>query len=98
MGAAGLFLAWETPSWKRAFALGWFAGWIFFTITFWWWTNTIKEDVGVFAYLAVMAGAALEALAIGAAGVLAVIARRRVPEALFPFAAACAFTATEWVR
>ena len=98
LGAAGLFLAWETPSLKRAFGLGWFAGWIFFTITFWWWSNTIKDDVGVFAYLAVMAGAALEALAIGAAGALAVLARRRVPEALFPLAAACAFTATEWLR
>ncbi len=98
LGAAGLFWAWETPSWKRAFAYGWFAGWVFFTISFWWWSNTIKDDVGVFAYVAVMAGAAIEALAIGATGVLAAIARRRVPAAIFPLAVACAFTATEWLR
>lgn len=98
LGAAGLFWAWETPSLKRAFGYGWFAGWIFFTISFWWWSNTIKEDVGLLAYAAVLAGAALEALAIGATGVLAVIARRRVPAALFPLAVACAFTATEWLR
>ncbi|MEO9169930.1 MAG: apolipoprotein N-acyltransferase [Candidatus Baltobacteraceae bacterium] len=98
LGAAALFCSWETPSWKRAFGHGWFAGWIFFSITFWWWSTTIKDDVGILAYAAVMAGAALEALAIGAAGILTVLARRRMPAAVVPLAAACAFTATEWIR
>ncbi|MDP9025379.1 MAG: apolipoprotein N-acyltransferase [Candidatus Eremiobacteraeota bacterium] len=98
LGAAALYWSWETASLKRSFAYGWFAGWIFFTITFWWWSTTIKDDVGILAYVAVMAGAALEALAIGAAGVLTVLARRRMPLAVVPLAAACAFTAFEWFR
>lgn len=98
LGTAALFLAWESASWKRAFALGWFAGLIFFTISFWWWSTTIKQDVGAFAYLAVVAGAALESLAWGAAGSLAALARDRAHPALAPLAAAMAFTVTEWLR
>ena len=98
LGAAALFWSWETASWKRSFAYGWFAGWIFFTITFWWWSTTIKDEVGILAYVAVMAGAGLEALAVGAAGALTAIARRRMPAGAVPLAAACAFTATEWCR
>lgn len=98
LGAAALFLSLESASLKRSFTYGWFVGWIFFTITFWWWSTSIKEEVGFFAYAAVMAGAALEALAIGAACGLTTLARRRMPAALVPLAAAAAFTITEWVR
>ncbi|MHB8146679.1 MAG: apolipoprotein N-acyltransferase [Vulcanimicrobiaceae bacterium] len=98
LGTAALFLAWESASWKRAFALGWFAGVIFFTISFWWWSTTIEQDVGVFAYIAVVAGAAIEALAWGVAGSLAALARDRVHPALAPLAGAAAFTVTEWLR
>ena len=98
LGAAALFWSWESASLKRSFAYGWFAGLIFFTITFWWWSTTIKDEVGILAYVAVMAGAALEALAIGAAAVLAALARRRAPAAAVPLAAACGFAATEWLR
>ncbi|MDQ2866404.1 MAG: apolipoprotein N-acyltransferase [Candidatus Eremiobacteraeota bacterium] len=98
LGAAALFWSWETASVKRSFVYGWFAGWIFFTISFWWWSTTIKQDVGILAYAAVMAGAALEAIAVGIAGVLTAVARRRMPAVLVPLAAACGFTATEWAR
>ncbi len=37
-------------------------------------------------------------LAIGAVGILAVLARRRAPEAFVPLAASCAFAAVEWLR
>lgn len=98
IGASALFLAWEHTSWKRAFATGWFAGWIFFTISFWWWSTTIVTEVGWLAYVAVAAGAALEACAVGAAGALGALARARALPALAPLATAAAFTFTEWIR
>ena len=98
IGAAALFLSWEQVSWKRAFGIGWFAGLIFFSINFWWWSTTIKEDVGLFAYAAAIAGGAIEAVAIGAAGALAVLVRARTVPWLAPLGIACAFTATEWLR
>jgi apolipoprotein N-acyltransferase len=98
LGAAALFWSWEHASWKRAFALGWFAGWVFFTISFWWWSTTIKDDVGVFAYAAAMGGAAIEAVAIGAAGALSVLVRSRAAAWIAPLGVACAFAATEWIR
>jgi apolipoprotein N-acyltransferase len=98
VGAAALFWAWEGASWKRAFSLGWFTGLIFFTINFWWWSTSIKEEVGVLAYAAVVAGAALEALAIGATGALAALIYGRGLPALAPIGVAAAFAALEWVR
>jgi apolipoprotein N-acyltransferase len=98
VGAAALFLAWHRASWKRSFALGWFAGLIFFTISFWWWSTSIKTEVGALAYVAVVIAAAIEALSIGAAGVLAALVTRRAPAALAPLGAAAAFTIAEWTR
>lgn len=98
LGAAALFWTWEGASWKRAFALGWFAGWIYCSIAFWWWSNTIVDYVGAFAYAAVMVAAAMEALAFGIAAALAAIVARRTAPALAPLGAALAFTLTEWVR
>ncbi|MDE2482556.1 MAG: apolipoprotein N-acyltransferase [bacterium] len=98
LGAAALFWSWQGASWRAAFARGWLAGLVFFTISFWWWSNTIQADVGVLAYVAVVAAAALEALTFGAAGALAVVAHRRAPAALAPLAAAAAFAALEWMR
>jgi apolipoprotein N-acyltransferase len=98
LGTAALFFAWKDASWKRAFSLGWFAGLIFFTITFWWWSTTIQSAVGVLAYVAVIASAAIEAIAIGAAGALSAFARDRAVPALAPVATAAAFTLTEWLR
>ncbi len=98
LGAAALFLAWEGASWKRAFALGWFAGLIFFTISFWWWTTTIQTVVGSLAYVAVIVAAAIEALAIGAAALLGWVARTRAVPALAPLGTAAAFAMMEWAR
>lgn len=98
IGAAALFWAWEGASWKRAFGLGWFAGTIFFTINFWWWSTSIKEEVGALAYAAVVAGAALEAFAIGAVGALCALLYRRALPALAPLGVAAAFALFEWLR
>lgn len=98
VGAAALFLSWEGASWKRAFTLGWFAGWIFFTISFWWWTTTIQTEVGALAYVAVVAAAAIEALAIGIAAILGWFARTRALPALAPLGSALAFSIMEWTR
>jgi apolipoprotein N-acyltransferase len=98
LGAGALFWTWQHASWKRAFFLGWLCGIVFYTIAFWWWSTTIQTVVGPLAYAAVIAGAALEGLAIACAGIMTVIAQRRVTPALVPFAAALAFAITEWVR
>jgi apolipoprotein N-acyltransferase len=98
LGIAALFFAWKDASWKRAFGLGWFAGWIFFSISFWWWSTTIQTAVGGLAYIAVLAAAAIEAVAIGAAGALYAFARTRCAPPLLPLAGAAAFTITEWLR
>ena len=93
IGAAALFWAWDGASWKRCFGLGWFAGLIFYTISFWWWSTTIKSEVGSLAYVAVVAGAALEAVAVGAAGALAAVVIRRAPSSVAPLGVAAAFAA-----
>lgn len=98
LGAAALFLAWEGASWKRSFALGWFAGWIFFSISFWWWTVTIQTVVGPLSYAAVLAAAALEGLAFAATGLLGWVVRTRGLPALAPLGTAAAFAMTEWLR
>lgn len=98
LGAGALFWAWQRASWKRAFFLGLLCGIVFFTISFWWWSTTIVSVVGVLAYVAVVAGALLEACAIAFAGAMTALAAQRVAPALLPLAAALAFTITEWVR
>jgi apolipoprotein N-acyltransferase len=96
---AALFWTWRRASWKRAFALGWLGGWIFFSVSYSWWTYTISRDVGEFwAYAAVFITAAYEALAWGATGILAVFARRRAPAGLAPLAVAAAFSLMESLR
>ncbi len=98
IGAGALFWTWRDASWKRAAFLGWICGWVFFTITFWWWSTTIATAVGTLAYVAVIVSAAIEALAIALAGVLTVLARARTAAWLVPLAAAAAFALTEWMR
>ncbi|HUN29115.1 MAG TPA: apolipoprotein N-acyltransferase, partial [Alphaproteobacteria bacterium] len=98
LGAGALFWTWQRASWRRALCLGLLCGIVFFTISFWWWSTTIQTVVGPLAYVAVVAGAAIEALAIGLAGVMTAIASRRVAPALLPLAAALAFASTEWLR
>ncbi len=98
LGAGALFWTWQRASLKRAFFLGWLCGIVFFTISFWWWTTTIVTAVGALAYVAVIVSAAIEALAIGLAGAMTVLARARTSPALVPLAAALAFAITEWLR
>ncbi|MGR4065787.1 MAG: apolipoprotein N-acyltransferase [Vulcanimicrobiaceae bacterium] len=98
LGAAALFWAWQGSSLKRSVLLGWFAGEIFFAITFAWWSSTIVHYVGVLAYLAVLAGAAIEATAWALAGVLVSLAYRNLKPAVAPLAAAAAFAFCEWFR
>ncbi|MGC2243513.1 MAG: apolipoprotein N-acyltransferase [Candidatus Aquilonibacter sp.] len=98
LGAGALFWTWQRASWKRALYLGWLCGIVFFTISFWWWSTTIVTVVGPLAYAAVIAGAALEGLAIALAGIMTSIASRRVAPAFVPLAAALAFAITEWLR
>jgi apolipoprotein N-acyltransferase len=98
VGAGALFWTWQSASWRRAAATGFLCGLVFYTISFWWWSTTIVSVVGGFAYLAVVAGAALESLAIAAAGALTALAARRAPAILVPLASAAAFAATEWLR
>ncbi len=98
LGAGALFWTWQRASWKRAFFLGWLCGLVFFTISFWWWSTTIVTDVGALAYVAVVASAGIEALAIALAGAMTALASRRVAPALLPLAAASAFAITEWLR
>ena len=62
-GAAALFWAWERLSWKRAFFTGWFAGTIFFAISFSWFTYTVGDYVGSLAFAVVLIPALVEALA-----------------------------------
>ena len=62
LAAAGLFWAWQRLSWKRAFFTGWFAGTIFFSINFSWFTYTVGDYVGGFAFAVVLIPALVEGL------------------------------------
>ncbi len=98
-GTAALFWTWHRASWKRAFALGWLGGLVFFCISFAWWTHTIGSAIGPFwAAAAVFITSMYEALAWGATGALAVLARKRAPAALAPLSIAAAFAVFEMLR
>ncbi len=98
LAAAGLFWAWQRLSWKRAFFAGWFAGTIFFAINFSWFTYTVGDYVGSFAFAVVLIPALVEALTFGASAVAARVAERFAPAWAAPAAAAAAFTVFEWLR
>ncbi len=98
VGAAGLFWTWQRLSWKRAFWVGWFAGFIFFAISFSWFSYTVGGYVGAFAPFVVIGPAILEGLAFAFAGAAAALAYQRCNRSLAPLAAAAAFAAFEWLR
>jgi apolipoprotein N-acyltransferase len=98
LGAAALFWFWRSASWRAAFWWGWAAGLLFFAINFSWFGYTVGRYVGPFAPAIVLVPAAAEALAFAIAGLGAVLAFRRMPGAVAPLGAACAFTLCEWVR
>jgi len=98
LGAAGLFWAWERLSWKRAFFTAWFAGTVFFAISFSWFTYTVGSYVGSLAFAVVLIPALIEALAFAFTAFFMQLAGRIAPPVLVPVAAAAAFTVFEWLR
>jgi apolipoprotein N-acyltransferase len=98
LGAAALFWAWERLSWKRAFFTGWFAGTVFFSISFSWFTYTVGSYVGALAFGVVLIPALIDALAFAFTALLTQVARSYVPAWLVPAAGAAAFTLFEWLR
>lgn len=98
IGAAGLFWVWGRLPWKRAFAYGWFAGTIFFCISFAWFGYTVGKMVGPFSFALIFIPSLAEGLAFGAAAACTAIAFARAPRAVAPLAAAAAFAVFEWIR
>lgn len=98
LGAAALFWAWQRLSWKRAFFNGWFAGTIFFCISFSWFTYTVGSYVGGLAFGVVLIPAIIDALAFAFTALFTQIAARVAPAWLTPVAAAASFTVFEWLR
>ena len=98
LGAAGLFWTWERLSWKRAFFTAWFAGTIFFSINFSWFTYTVGSYVGSLSFAVVLIPALLEALAFALAALSTKLAAKFAPDWLVPIAGAAAFTIFEWLR
>jgi apolipoprotein N-acyltransferase len=98
LAAAGLFWAWQRLSWKRAFFAGWFAGTIFFTINFSWFTYTVGDYVGGFAFAVVLIPALVEGLTFALSAASVRLAYRFAPPWIAPAACAAAFTVFEWLR
>lgn len=98
LGAAALFWAWERLSYKRAFFAGWFAGAIFFGISYGWFTYTVGSYVGAFAFAIVAIPAGVHALAFAFTALLTRIAARFAPAWAVPLAFAAIFTVFEWWR
>jgi apolipoprotein N-acyltransferase len=113
LGAAALFWLWYTSSWKRAFWLGWFAGFVFFGISLSWVGHTVGSYLGAWAPAVVILPALLEGFYLGLTGIAVSIAfqnaRRleashasrwaaRLARWTAPLAAAAAFPIFEWAR
>ncbi len=98
VGAAALFWTATNASYKRAILLGWFAGIVYFAVSFSWFATTVGGYVGPFWPAVILLPAMLEGLAFAAVAASIRFAAPRVPAALLPFAGACAFTVFEWGR
>ena len=98
-GAGAIFWLWQShASYRRAAALGFIAGFVFFAISFSWFGTTVGAYLGNFAAAVIVLPAALEALAFVAAAILAVTAYRFAAPALAPIAAGAGFALAEWGR
>jgi len=97
-GGACLVWAWQRLSPAAAFFTGWLAGTLFFSIGFSWFSYTVGNSVGRFAFAVVLVPALVEALAFAVSGLLTSFAARRAPLWAFPAAAACAFAVMEMAR
>ena len=77
---------------------GWFAGVIFFAISYSWFTYTVGGYVGSLAFGIVVIPAGVHALSFAASAVMFKIAVRYAPQFLAPVAGAAAFTVCEWLK
>ena len=105
LGAVALFWAWFGMSPKRAFWTGWFAGSVYFSITFWWFGETAGALIAPFGFLLALAPSIGDAFfGFGLAGALVAVAARgrgnrdRTSRARVPAAAAAVFACAEWLR
>ena len=98
LAAAGLFWAWTRLSYKRVFFAGWFAGIVYFAISFSWFTYTVGSYVGNFAFAIVLVPAMYYALTFGLAALATRAAAMYAPTPLRPLAFAAAFTFWEYLR
>src|SRR5579862_1134349 len=93
VGLAALFWTWQGASWKRAAALGWLAGIVFFAVIFSWIGHTVGSFIGIFGPFLMFGPAIFEAPFWVVAALLAVVAYRYVRPGVAPLAVAAAFTA-----
>jgi apolipoprotein N-acyltransferase len=98
IGAAGLFGTWYVLPPASAFRNGWLAGFVFFTITWYWIGETAGAFVAPFGFTLVVVPALIHGLAFGIAATFSSIAYTRAPRALAPLAAAAAFALCEGLR
>lgn len=98
VGAAGLFWVWRSLSPRAALLQGFLCGIVFFTLMFSWFGETAGKLAGNLAFIIVLGPALLEAIAWAVWAAASAFAYRRAPRVLAPFAAALAFSVTEWVR
>ena len=98
LGAAALFWSWQRLSYKRAFFTGWFAGIVYFCVSYAWFTYTVGSFVGIFAFAIVVIPAVVHALTFAGTALALRFASRYAPAWLVPLAFAAAFAVFEWWR
>jgi apolipoprotein N-acyltransferase len=105
LGAAALFYAWYGLSARRAFWVGWVAGFVFFSINFSWFGETVGAEIAPYGFI-VTAGPAFGDGFFGFAlpgALVALLARDlqsrdRITRAFVPLGAAAIFAFFEWLR
>jgi apolipoprotein N-acyltransferase len=98
VGAAGLFWVWFGSSPRRAFLIGFWAGAVYFSLAFAWFSESAGAYIAPFGALLVLGPALLEALAFATTGLLVALAWRFARTSLAPLGAAAAFALLELVR
>lgn len=105
LGAAALFWAWFEVSPRRAFWVGWLAGSVFFSLTFWWFSETAGALIAPFGFIMPIGPAIADGFvgfalvgALVAYGARALGRRDRLARALVPVGAAAVFAFGEWLR
>jgi len=105
LGAIGLFWAWFGVSPRRAFWVGWLAGTVYFSISYWWFGETAGALIAPFGFFLTLAPAIGDAFfgfalvgALVSYAAFALRGRDRLARALVPLGAAAVFAAGEWLR